>query len=646
MSISKEDSNKLFKQPVIRRDEPTVEAATYINEITNSNDSPEEQYNNFITELDTFSSATQSLVKDYIKILNVLTARSAMLDLNMPISIDDSVLINAVQSLYGAQLTEFTYGQYTDLLKLEKSIAAAEVSNAVLQDKLDSSLKDTSVPSNPVLHSTAIIKDRYRKFLIDKGAEDFFVTDIIVDHIAQLNSNYDAIQNLSNTIQSDDDEFKNKLKKLYEDCIPCDARILYSIERFKKIQPFKDFVNHYYGSLLASLSTLIDLKTHLAGLHLMSNVCSIIEGLMNFVCLPDLAGILSMLNFMQEKSRKLFIQYAYQLSLPAGSLNIFITGALDALLSIITNLVGTVFSAIDCIADALEAQLIKVNVSADTVDLTISKTANNIQNLQTEFVNIMRTGSRSIKSYVGGITSEIEKATQLSVTSEGEMISMLVELEQLGNWASLIYEMYEAGKNIGSIKSRAKLSEYFSKVKTAICAAAYSTKPWLTYIDDLNDVLQDELDSLYNDEEADTKSAQTAVVTNTVPGNLVKSVNVAVIVDVSIPDDFFDDDSVNILDNSVLQDIKDDVDYKISLEQGANIYQLDQKKIDTYKKTITKINKAKSILAKRVSVTNSTSQITKHPKLFLDFKSCINAYGLEEYSQEQVEAWINKITSR
>lgn len=168
---------------------------------------------------------------------------------------------------------------------------------------------------------------------------------------------------IENTLTSmADEDFGEKLKRIYEDCIPCLDRLDLKLS----FVPAIDFIANLEDDIRAKIEFLTDLDNLIGNVDVYGDICRLI-GFLNFMCVPDLQRMISVLMGLLMK---------YTLSLD---------GLFDVIASLIVPLFAPIIMGvfnllaqyeklvllpIDCVIDSLEENLRRLSVDAGPIDTT------------------------------------------------------------------------------------------------------------------------------------------------------------------------------------------------------------------------------------------------------------------------------------
>jgi len=154
------------------------------------------------------------------------------------------------------------------------------------------------------------------------------------------------------------DNLGDALKTLLADCIPCDGRVTAGFE----VNIAGDFKDQIESDIVNRVNYLKNMLSFTASKDIYSDICSLVNAL-NFMCVPDLARILSLLTFLLGRY-----------SLKIGDLSSVLMGLIQALFqpliidlqALFDQYAQLVINVIDCIIDSLNEQISKLKVDPKT----------------------------------------------------------------------------------------------------------------------------------------------------------------------------------------------------------------------------------------------------------------------------------------
>jgi hypothetical protein len=149
------------------------------------------------------------------------------------------------------------------------------------------------------------------------------------------------------------DAFGKSLMDWMKNCIPCQGRLLALLE----LHPHVDLLGALEADLKARLGMLLELGNLLSNMDIYGDFCSLLS-LLNFMCIPDLQRLIAM--FVA-----LLANQAFELDGLIGILQGLIAPMFAPILMAITSLLDqfslTVLSPVDCIINAIDEQLRKID---------------------------------------------------------------------------------------------------------------------------------------------------------------------------------------------------------------------------------------------------------------------------------------------
>ncbi len=149
------------------------------------------------------------------------------------------------------------------------------------------------------------------------------------------------------------DAFGKSLMDWMKNCIPCQGRLLALLE----LHPHIDLLGALEADLKARLAMLMDLANLFSNIDIYADLCALLS-LLNFMCIPDLQRLIAM--FVA-----LLANMAFELDGLIGILQGLIAPLFAPIMMAITSLLDqfslTVLSPVDCIIDAIDEQLRKMD---------------------------------------------------------------------------------------------------------------------------------------------------------------------------------------------------------------------------------------------------------------------------------------------
>ncbi len=615
MSINKYQADKLFNTPNIIRDEPYVVPADVKTVTIPSNPSDKTKlelqdaakFINFLT--DGFTNVRD----DYKKLLNVLLTRAAMRNISLAIISDNAALIMAVNNFFGQNKTSISFEEYVDILIYEYQIGTKQSLAGLTGDTFD--------VDSVRKHNITIIKDAFTRYLFQIGAEDLVIANDIIGKIANTNSSLSSLQTINQlndgstitdkAVNNDaDNNLKDKLKNIIDDCIPCNSRITGTYLDFIQKPLFHELKNILLQKYAANLQQLLQLRFTLLGSLFSDDICKLINLLKNLQCLPDLQAIKSLLNMMQFKYRKTLQTKIADISLSKiDPIGMSINTTLDAIVTYLTQLVNSVFSSIECVLTSFEAGSNKVGI------------------IDQSFYDTLHKGYTDTYNSVIGSIHEVQRMLSQDCTTNNAIAELMRLLISVKQYSAIVSEVYTT---IKTYKSLVNVEGFWPKMYKSICAAAYgSSYPWLNVI---TDVVGPDTNSPIGD----------SVIGDPLPpnGNIPGGI---IIGDVSLPKDFFDNDPLDIVSDPLFQQYYNNINFYETVETGPSPLRLNTSDLQRYRSTKQKLQSLQSTL--RTNDNGNGGVLFEHlPVIFLSFQNCISSEGLVDYSQQQINEWINKVS--
>jgi len=629
--LSKENKDKLFQVPVLRRDEPEVIAAEIESDQSSQLKKNENALREFAKEITSLLEGYSLLAKDYQKLIDILVTRANMLGIKLNPSDypDDQSLSNALVTIYGtATVGTITFQEYVDLLKYEQTTAGAYVATTVnlenAFDDVDELLKN-GLAQNPIVGAIGVIKEKFYKEISDSGYTQLNLTDILVQRLAEAQS---SISSASETNKLADGELatdkvdspadknkQSKLDKALQDCIPCLDRSFGIAEDFKKGDLLQVYVDLMFEKLFANLKELIRLKLSIAGTYFSQDICQIISLLGNYTCVPDLMAILTLLKSMMMNFKRLLeVEFkSLSIGLPAAPMGAFVNAGLDALVMLITKVFSTIFSSLECVLMSLQIQLSKLGISVDLG-------ADDVRSAGNDFYSTLRKGKADLEAQFYALIEQITKKLRINIFGTGQTLDIMDQLNQVSSYVSLVTEILNTKKAFDNLTG-----SDWDRLRKGICVAAYSgNHPWLDLVDDWIDGYSDDDGSDDGSGDGDDDDG----------GGVI-------IADDSLPDDLFEDDPVDLLDNDYWREYWRRLGYRYDPENGDDIIQLDEDLLNKYNTTKSQLMRTHTALKARGSLDGRSAL----PVIRLDFSKCLEANDIQDFSASEINEWINKINS-
>lgn len=671
-TINTSSSHNLFAKPSINYIEQKVVGGTDNIDVTflNENVTPLTQFNNQLIFL---AKGYDTIIIEYDKVLQVLITRAEMRNLKLPVN--TPALKQASQVLFGKQIAEIPFAKYVELLKYETELVAATVSNIV--DPLDPQIKipeSTSVEQNAI----NVIKQAMGNYLIEQGAQDLILTNIAVTNsqnaaskksqVAVLAERLDETNSLSNPNPSVSTS-KTTAEKLIEECLPCLERSLYGINDIMKSEYWTVTFSFLQNNLVSMLQQLDKIKVALVGeSNFISSLCALIDMLTrSFRCLPDLLGFIAFLNTLMSKFNNLLIG-DYKISSPLSNMaTMLVSSSLDALVAVMLKILESVLSPIMCIITSLEYESKKY--WTEGIDLTPRLSDgtpfNTILDMSKEHMEYLKT---MIVTYV----NDSLKGWQEKLMSEDKTLDCLMRIQIASQFVNILNEIYQLGKKYKSLKFRDIFDGNKRKeVYLEICKNSFAGEPWKNFVIIPTDSkiglqLTPDLENIGNGNNGlpvPVSTNGTPVGSTGTPGDGTSGTGTAgggnttpvdlVIVDTSIPKDFFNDNDIDVLfqDPVFAEIIKQLTNIEPSLEDGSPQVVIEPalvEQIKTIKANIANNNAIiDGIKEKYVQVLPQTTQSvlnTGSISYVVNYTTCLENNNLSGVSQEQINQWIRKIT--
>ena len=151
-----------------------------------------------------------------------------------------------------------------------------------------------------------------------------------------------------------DDSFGDAIKRIYEDCVPCQDRL----DLLVSFRPNVDFLRTFEEDVRRKIEFLTNLDNLLSNVDSYGDICQLLKFL-NFMCVPDLQRMISILMaslaIPNVKLDSLF-------SVLSGLIIPFFSPILTGITNMLLQYEQLVLAPIECAIDALETNLENLNV--------------------------------------------------------------------------------------------------------------------------------------------------------------------------------------------------------------------------------------------------------------------------------------------
>lgn len=695
--------SRLFAEPVAERDSLRIGVTDIrgIDDSSNNTSVKRPDIEVLSDHLIFLAENFDSLVIEYDQILRILRARADARSIQIDVSkILDSRIANAVQTIFGTQAKILTFTDYIRLFELEQELIAVRVSSTTEDLQLIPDLSPKIDPiSSPQIDAVGLIKSAFIQEFKDKNAYDLMIVDNVIamqfaaktdlsslQVVAKTNDNVNMLSpgnvgpssSSSSTAPWPDassdsptfgpwaqknfgvDSIKDYLKN---ECIPCFERSLYMLQDDMFIQDtVRNYINSANASWIAQAQALIRMKLSIANFSYAGTLCSMIDILMNTLCLPDLVSLLAMVNISIMNSQQLLNPFksANSLKIDLGASvaeisNMLVKAYVAAAIAILTKLLSSVTSPIDCIITSLRAQLNKVLPAIDSVAGTKSSAG---------FDSILLSISENkvkLENTLIGYLNDAAGALTITINASANKIDLLTRLSEFKRFHALILEIVNLSKSMIAQVNKGLPIQFYKD----LCSKSLLSidTPWISLVS-VDNTTAAAINEITNGTPTIDFSMPPQVTdpTITIPtppillpdGLSPDTFAGTVAVDSTVPSDFFNSD----FDNMMISQLDNGNNsnnlplFKVSpynLETGESTGTFDEALLNAYAKQIKIFN---AVQAGTSSVINSTlsplqSQAAGVPSFsvvrYARFSDCIPKSNAD-YSQSEVEAWLNKIT--
>jgi len=642
--ISQENKERLFKVPVIKRDEPRVAASDVVINKGSQLKKEENALRDFAKEVGSLLDGYTRLGTDYQKLIDVLTTRANLLGMSLSIGDypNDQQLSNALVTLYGSSdVNNISFSEYVDLLKYEQTTAGAYVATTVnLENAFDdvNELLNKDFTDNPVIGAIGVVKQKFNEEILDSSYPQLHIVELLVQRLAEAESSYSSVSEMDKladgerATENDGDNpgKKDKLEELINDCIPCMNRSFGLAEDFRKGDMLQAYIDLMFQKFFANLKELARLKLSILGTYFSKDICRIIKMLGNYICVPDLMAIVTLLKAVLMKYKKLLeVEFEnISIGMPAAPIGMLINTGLDALLMLLTKLFSTIFSSIECVLASLQIQLSKLGIDADLG-------AEDVNDAAQDFYTTLRKGKTDLEAQFYAVVEQITKKLRFNVLGSGDAIDILDQIENASSYLSLVSEIL----SIKEAYNESSEAGFWDRMGKAICVAAYGSKyPWLEVIDEWIDDLTDGGSTPTPPGGGTTTTGDPSTPTDGTDGEDGGGITIG---DGSLPIDIFDDDPIDLLDDDYWKEYWKNLGYRYNPENGDDIIVFDESLLNKYKNTKNRLLRNHTALNASDSIEGRTSL----PVIRLDFSKCLEAHNLDGFDASEINEWINKINS-
>lgn len=348
-------------------------------------------------------------------------------------------------------ITTTDLGSYSEINNVKGNYPVTDAINQEVKKEVNSILgSDGKYSMGSTEHRTSSFKDR--------GSDPFTnANDKLVDGIKRTNRTYDVEGVISHAFTgappkaSYTRSYEGKSKgSILNECIPCNLRKF----DLDQIQPMTGLLSILEQDLVEKYRRILSqFRDLLTNNEINEDICSLIQ-FANFQCVPDLFGIISLLQMMVLKLTDV------KLINPAGAFMVVLTPFFSPLLNGVNELldkyVQLILGPVDCVIGSLDSQLAKLDVdraldSGRRAKLNrVINQRNSLERKKNGLVDRLnylretkgdgtfandastyRVTDLSTKPSEGSIGDSISKAFGGRVTNEEEILRIEQELEEI-----------------------------------------------------------------------------------------------------------------------------------------------------------------------------------------------------------------------
>lgn len=247
---------------------------------------------------------------------------------------------------------------------------------------------------------------------------------------------------IKNTIltMAGQDNLGDALKTLLADCIPCDGRVTSGFE----VDIAGNFKNQIESDIINRINYLKSMLKFTASKDVYRDLCSLVNAL-NFMCIPDLVRILSLLAFLLTK-------YTVKIGDATSMLMSLISALFQPILIDLRGLFDQyqqlVLGIIECVIDSLAQQAQKLNVKSDApsalkdVSKLLNSSVKEVRDMVKEgksfFEEKIDTLDEQVNAFFGqwfnsSFESSEFSSIKLKITRVMGLINALIQFKSLGN---------------------------------------------------------------------------------------------------------------------------------------------------------------------------------------------------------------------
>ena len=257
-----------------------------------------------------------------------------------------------------------------------------------------------------------------------------------LDHIASFSTAKSDIHGsvlgaeIKNTIltMAGQNNLGDALKTLLADCIPCDGRVTAGFE----VNISGNFKDQVESDIINRINYLKNMLSFSSNKDVLDDICSLVNSL-NFMCVPDLVRILSLLTFLLTKYT---VKIGDVTSVMMGLVSALFQPILIDLRGLFDQYGQLVLGVIECIIDALQYQAQKLGSESLTTGVTWIKDV--VAEGKDFFEEKTEMLDQQINAFFGewfnkSYESAQFSAAKLRITRVLGLISALIQFKSLGN---------------------------------------------------------------------------------------------------------------------------------------------------------------------------------------------------------------------
>jgi len=329
--------------------------------------------------------------------------------------------------------------QLTQAVRFEdtvKGYAALQASETSVEDAISQVGEQISDAADAVTTSIDSEVGRAGKTIGDR-----------LDHIASFSTAKSDIHGsvlgaeIKNTIltMAGQNNLGDALKTLLADCIPCDGRVTAGFE----VNISGNFKDQIESDIVNRINYLKNMLSFTANKDVLDDICSLVNSL-NFMCVPDLVRILSLLTFLLTKYT---VKIGDVTSIMMGLVNALFQPILIDLRGLFDQYAQLVLGVIECVIDSMRYQAQKLNIKQTTLEVRelsevtteasiwISEVVAEGKDFLEEKVDML---DQQINAFFGDWFNKSYESAQFSaaklrITRVLGLISALIQFKSLGN---------------------------------------------------------------------------------------------------------------------------------------------------------------------------------------------------------------------